>query len=187
MILAISGSLRRDSLNSSALRAAVRAAARSGLEIVIDAAPATLPPFSPDLEPAPPGAVLRFREACERADAILLAVPEYAFGIPGAFKNALDWTVGSGSLSRKPIALLSVAPPGRGAHVVQALDAVLTALDADVVHHAVPVAVADRGADGEIRDPRIVEALHAVVTELCAHARSRSARAQALLRSIEHT
>ena len=64
---------------------------------------------------------------------MLFAVPEYAFGIPGAFKNALDWTVGSGSLYRKPVAVLSVAPPGRGAHVRRALELVLTALDCDVV------------------------------------------------------
>ena len=53
---------------------------------------------------------------------MLLAVPEYAFGIPGSFKNALDWTVGGGSLYRKPVAVLSVAPPGRGEQVRQALE-----------------------------------------------------------------
>jgi NAD(P)H-dependent FMN reductase len=153
---------------------------------VIDASPAILPPFSPDLESEPPEPVLRFRHACERAEAILLAVPEYAFGIPGAFKNALDWTVGSGSLYRKPVALLSVAPPGRGAHVTQALDAVFTALDSDVAHYAVPV-TRDHGVHGEIGDPHIVETLQAVVTELWAHARSRSAETQAPLRSVRHT
>jgi chromate reductase len=186
MILAISGSLRRDSVNSAALRAAARTAARSGLEVVIDTSPATLPPFSPDLEAEPPEAVLRFRRACERAEAVLLAVPEYAFGIPGAFKNALDWTVGDGSLYRKPIALLSVAPPGRGAHVTQALDAVFTALDADVARYAVAVAPPARGADGEIKDLRILEELLAVVAELSAHAR-RSAEAQPPLRSLRHS
>ena len=81
---------------------------------------------------------------------MLLAVPEYAFGIPGAFKNALDWTVGSGSLYRKPVAVLSVAPPGRGVHVREALRLVLKALDADVAHHWVPVSRSDfrRGRRG---------------------------------------
>jgi NAD(P)H-dependent FMN reductase len=141
MILAVSGSLRRESLNSTALRAAARAAARSGVEVVIDTSSSVLPPFSPDLEAEPPEAVLRFRRACEDAEAFLFAVPEYAFGIPGAFKNALDWTVGSGSLYRKPVALLSVAPAGRGARVRQALDAVFTALDCDVTHYAVRFAL----------------------------------------------
>src|SRR6266540_2844484 len=165
MILAISGSLRRSSVNSAALRAAATAAAQDGSLVSIEDSVRLLPPFDPDLEAAPPDAVLRFRSASRNASAVLLAVPEYAFGIPGAFKNALDWTVGSGSLYRKPIALLSVAPPGRGAHVTQALDAVFTALDGDVAHYVVPVVAADRGADGEVRDPRIVEALQAVVTE----------------------
>src|SRR5512146_831386 len=114
MILAISGSLRRNSLNSAALRAVARSAAGSGIALAIDDSTRALPHFSPDLEADPPDAVQRFREACEGADAVLLAVPEYAFGIPGAFKNALDWTVGSGSIYRKPVALLSVAPRGRG-------------------------------------------------------------------------
>ncbi len=149
--------------------------------------PATLPPFSPDLEAKPPEAVLRFRRACERAEAILLAVPEYAFGIPGAFKNALDWTVGSGSLYRKPIALLSVAPPGRGAHVSQALAAVFTALDGDVSHHMVPVSPADRGPDGEIDEARVDEALRLVVTQLRARARRRSADTQVPLSGLRHT
>ena len=73
-----------------------------------------LPHFDPDLEGTPPEPVLRFRAACEAATGVLLAVPEYAFGIPGAFKNALDWTVGSTCLNRKPVTVLNVAPLGRG-------------------------------------------------------------------------
>jgi chromate reductase len=109
VILAISGSLRRRSLNSAALRVAAQAAPRSGCAVGIDESARTLPRFDPDLESHPPHAAQRFREVCEGADAVLLAVPEYAFGIPGAFKNALDWTVGSGALHRKPVALLGVA------------------------------------------------------------------------------
>ena len=56
-ILAISGSLRRNSINSAALRAAAAAAARDGLAVVIDDSPRVLPPFDPDREPFPPEAV----------------------------------------------------------------------------------------------------------------------------------
>jgi NAD(P)H-dependent FMN reductase len=156
---------------------------RRGIEVVVDSSPAVLPPFSPDLETEPPEAVRRFRQACGRSEAILLAAPEYAFGIPGAFKNALDWTVGSGSLCRKPVALPRVAARGHGAHLTQALDDVFTALDGDVTHHAVLVALADRGADGEIRQPHLVEALQIVVVELQERARSRSADTQVPLRA----
>jgi chromate reductase, NAD(P)H dehydrogenase (quinone) len=156
VILAISGSLRRDSLNSAALRAAAWAAARTGVVIDLDDSARTLPHFDPDLETQPPEIVRRFREACERADAILLAVPEYAFGIPGTFKNALDWTVGSGAIYRKPIAVVSVAQPGRGAHVRHGLGLVFTALDC------------------EIRDGRVIHELTQVVEALTARRQPRS-------------
>lgn len=177
MILAISGSLRRSSLNSAALRAAARAAAGSDISVAIDESVQMLPPFDPDLESEPPEAVRRFREACERADAVLLAVPEYAFGIPGAFKNALDWTVGSGTLYRKPVAVLSVAPPGRGGNVRAALERVFTALDCDVTYHSVPIYSADL-IDGELRNPATARKLLRVVETLAARARARSGDAE---------
>ena len=152
MILALSGSLNRSSINGAVLRAAASEAARDGILGTVDDSVRELPHFDPDLEKAPPDAVVRFRVACESAGGVLLAVPEYAFGIPGAFKNALDWTVGSGSLYRKPVAVLSVAPPGRGIHVREALRLVLKALDADDAHHWVPVSRSDFRADGEVGD-----------------------------------
>ena len=169
-ILAISGSLRCASVNSAALRAAASVAARQEIAVTIDDLVATLPHFDPDLEPAPPETVVRFRDACEAAVGVVLAVPEYAFGIPGAFKNALDWTVGSTSLHRKPVTVLDVAPPGRGESVREALGLVLKALHADVVFRSVPVAVDDLDADGEIVRPGIVQQLGRVVAELAARA-----------------
>lgn len=166
MILAISGSLRDRSINSAALRAAASEAARDGVLVVLDDSPRRLPPFDPGLEADPPEPVTRFRAACESADGLLLAVPEYAYGIPGSFKNALDWTVGSGSLYRKPVTLLAVAPPGRGAHVRAALLLVLEAIDADVVPVSVPVAPDDLDAGGQIVVPGILRELRAVVAEL---------------------
>ena len=166
MILAIPGSLRRSSINAAALGAAAPAAARNGIALTIDDSPRSLPQFDPDLEPFPPAAVVRFRQACTDAAGLLLAVPEYTFGIPGAFKNALDWTVRSGSLYRKPIAALHVAPAERGEHAREALAHVLRAHNADVTHHHVSIAHRDREANGEITDPRIVEELRVVVAEL---------------------
>lgn len=165
-ILAIPGSLRRDSINAAVLRAAATAAARDGIVVRVDDPARTLPPFDPDLEAFPPEAVRRFRFACDEAAGLLLAVPEYTFGIPGAFKNALDWVVGSGSLYHKPVALLHVAPPGRGAHLREALSHVLNAHNAEVTHHTLPVAQHDRDRNGEISHARIVEQLRAVVAEL---------------------
>jgi len=165
-ILALSGSLKHSSVNSAVLRAAAAAGVRNGTFVAIGDSVRKLPHFDPDLEAAPPEAVLRFRAACERAAGVLLSVPEYAFGIPGSFKNALDWTVGSGSLYRKPVTLINVAPPGRGQHVRAALELVFRALDADVAYYALPLAPSDRDARGEVSDPRFIAELRAVVGEL---------------------
>jgi chromate reductase len=175
MMLAISGSLRRGSINSAVLRATAHAALRDGAIIDIDDSVRKLPHFDPDLEGAPPYVVLRFLARCEDAAGLLFSVPEYAYGIPGSFKNALDWTVGSGSLYRKPIALLDVAPPGRGAHAREALDHVLRALDAEVSHYSVPVSQSNRDADGELSDTKTLDQLQAVVCEFMRHASAASA------------
>jgi len=153
MILAISGSLRHESRNSAALRAAAQAAAWDGVEVVVGDWVRRLPHFDPDLEAAPPATVTEFRSACEQASAVLLAVPEYAFGIPGAFKNALDWTVGSGSLYDKPVGVIDVALPGRGEHARRALDVVLEAVGACVTRY-------------RIADPAAAEELRAVISDL---------------------
>jgi chromate reductase, NAD(P)H dehydrogenase (quinone) len=180
VILAISGSLRRSSLNSAALRAAAQAAARTGVVVELDDSTRGLPHFDPDLEAHPPESVERFRTACLQAEAVLFAVPEYVFGIPGTFKNALDWTVGGGALYRKPVAVLSVALPGRGAQARRALQLVLTALDCDVSWHHVPIhpSLLD---DGEIRDGRVIRELVQVVETLEARRHARSDGAEPAL------
>ena len=154
MILAISGSLKRSSVNSAALRAAARAADGTGSPSTISDAVRRAAALRSRPRGAPPEPVLRFRAACASASGLLLAVPEYAFGIPGAFKNALDWTVGSGSLYRKPVGAARRGAARTRRTRRQALDHVLTALDVDVAHYAVPVGPNDRDASGEITERR---------------------------------
>jgi chromate reductase len=169
VILAISASLRRQSLNSAALRAAAGVGARAGIAVAIDRSPRTLPPFDSDLEVRPPADVERFRARCAQADGLLIAVPEYAHGIPGAFKNALDWTVGAGSLYRKPVAVLSVAPPGRGGDVREALERVLAALECDASYHSVPIRPAEL-VGGDVPHGAITRELLGVVEALAERA-----------------
>lgn len=166
MILAISGSLRRSSLNSAALRAAASAATQAGIAVTIADSVRELPHFDPDLVQAPPEAVLRFLSACEAASGLLVSVPEYAFGIPGAFKNALDWTVGSGSLYRKPVTVLDVSSPGRGANLRLSLGLVLKAVGADVVYQTLSGASGSRDSNGEVTDRMVIAELRTIVTEL---------------------
>ncbi len=132
-ILAISGSLRAASSNAAILRAA-GALAPERVAVALYAGLGELPHFNPDLdvEPAPP-AVARFREALRAADALLISSPEYAHGVPGSLKNALDWLVGSGELVEKPVGLISSS---RSAYSDAALREILTVMTAALVPDA---------------------------------------------------
>jgi chromate reductase, NAD(P)H dehydrogenase (quinone) len=93
--------------------------------------------FSPDLDQPGlplPEAVAAFHAEVDRADGLLVACPEYAHGIPGAFKNALDWLVGSSVFPGKPVALLNVAP--HASHAQAQLREVLATMSAEIVDDA---------------------------------------------------
>jgi chromate reductase len=109
-ILAISGSLRAHSTTTAVLEAAAHLVP-PGIAIDLWQGLGTIPPFNPDLdiEPAPPS-VAEFRAALRASDAVMICSPEYAHGVPGALKNALDWVVGSGEFVDKPLALLNASP-----------------------------------------------------------------------------
>jgi len=111
-ILAISGSLRAISSNTALLQAAA-ALVPADVEFEIYRGLGNLPPFNPDLdiEGAFP-AVEDFRRRLRTADGVLFSSPEYAHGVPGVLKNALDWVVGSGELVDKPVALFNASPRG---------------------------------------------------------------------------
>lgn len=74
----------------------------------------TLPHFDDNAET--PLEVTRFREALKNADGVLFVTPEYAFGVPGTLKNALDWTVSSGEFVGKPTAVVVAATGGENAY-----------------------------------------------------------------------
>jgi len=70
-----------------------------------------LPPFNPDLEVlGPPAPVLELRARIISSQAVLIAAPEYAHGVSGVIKNALDWMVGNESFVNKPVGLLNASP-----------------------------------------------------------------------------
>jgi chromate reductase len=115
-IVAICGSLREGSSNAALLRAAA-SVAPDGVRFVPYESLGELPHFSPDLDAdgsTPPEPVQRLRELLIGADAILISSPEYAHGVPGSFKNMLDWLVSTGELVGKPVAVLNAAPVGGG-------------------------------------------------------------------------
>jgi NAD(P)H-dependent FMN reductase len=131
-VLCLSGSLRRVSSNTAALEAAQRLAPAT-LELVSYAGLGALPLFNPDDDVEPlPASVLALREAVGRADALLIACPEYAHGVPGAFKNLLDWLVGSLEFPGKPVLLLNTAARG-SYHAQEALDEILRTMSAQLL------------------------------------------------------
>ncbi len=108
-ILALSGSLRDGSTNTALLGAACLLAS-ADVEIRLWNGQGTFPQFTPDLEASPPVLVHEFRSLIDRADGLIVACPEYAGGVPGAFKNALDWLVGGDTFINKKFALWNGSP-----------------------------------------------------------------------------
>jgi NAD(P)H-dependent FMN reductase len=113
-ILAISGSVRKDSTNSALLRAA-REAAPQGVQLTLYKGMGMLPIFSPDhTDPLSAGPAV-LRAALLASDGLLIACPEYAHGVPGGLKNLLDWVVGWGELAETPVALWHASVYGENA------------------------------------------------------------------------
>lgn len=115
-LLAISGSTRQSSSNLNLIHAIIDLAQATFTTKIFDGI-ADIPHFNPDLDKdIAPEQVTRFRQELSNADAILICTPEYAAGVPGALKNAIDWTVSSMGFSQKPVALITASTSGGLAH-----------------------------------------------------------------------
>ena len=109
-LLAISGSLRHYSSNTNVLQAA-KTLAPPLIDISLYSELATLPHFNPDLDREPlPHAVASLRQQIDKTDGIIISSPEYAHGVPGSLKNALDWLVSSIEFPNKPVLLINTNP-----------------------------------------------------------------------------
>lgn len=158
-ILAVSGSLRSASLNTALLRAAARLAP-PGMRIELFGELGLLPLFNPDIEATDPPAVANFRARLLAADGVLIASPEYAHGVTGAMKNALDWMVGCETFVNKPVALLNASP--RAVHAQASLKETLATMSARIVDEAsitVPILGARLDEAGIASHPEIAAAL----------------------------
>ena len=165
-ILMISGSTRAASTNTAALRAA-NAIDDEHITTVLYDGLSDLPAFNPDddADPLPP-TVSELRAQIAAADGVLFCTPEYAGGLPGSFKNLLDWTVGGAEMYRKPVAWISVAPEGRGNHADTSLRTVLGYVGTTIIEPAgtrVTVARADLDPDGRVVSSAVRARLQDVV------------------------
>ena len=177
-ILGISGSLRRDSHNTSLLRAAAEAAGPD-VEVEVYEGLKDVPPYDEDADVHPrPEAVARLNAAIGDADAVLFATPEYNSSIPGQLKNAIDWIsrpVATNALRNKPVAVVGASTGAFGAVWAQAeLRKVLAALGARVLDIELPVPHAHTRFDEEgLTDEEIRASLAEAVEELAAEVRER--------------
>ncbi len=117
-VCAISGSLRAHSTNTALLQATI-VLAPAPMKIGLCEGLALIPHFNPDLEEKPIDSVQALRLALGRSQGLIISTPEYAHGIPGVLKNALDWLVGSGETVDLPLALISASTRSR--HAVESL------------------------------------------------------------------
>ncbi|WP_417677258.1 NADPH-dependent FMN reductase [Roseibium sp.] len=134
-LLALCGSLRKGSSNRALLEAA-QLVRPDGIEISIYAGIEALPHFSPDLDDDAllPEAAKDLRQRVEEADGLVISCPEYMHCLPGSFKNALDWMVGSETFPGKPVALFQAT--SRHEYVPALLRDVLKTMATDVVEQA---------------------------------------------------
>ena len=131
--LSVSGSLRAASSNTHVLRAAALLAPQ-GVTVEHYNELAELPHFNPDLEGNLPERIVDLRTRVNQADGLLISCPEYARGIPGSFKNMLDWLVASTDFPGKPVALFNTSP--RASAAQDALKLVLSTMSATIVPEA---------------------------------------------------
>jgi len=175
-VLGISGSLRRDSFNSTLLRAAAERLP-GGAELVEYEGLADVAPYDEDVElEATPAVVEELRQAVRDADAVLIATPEYNHSIPGQLKNALDWVsrpAGKSALNGKPAAVIGASTGMFGAVWAQAeLRKVLGAMGGRVVETELPVGHAkDLLRDDRLElSPQQSEQLEEILAELISQA-----------------
>src|SRR5262252_1429556 len=147
-VLAISGSLRTASSNSALVQALTTLAAEMA-HVSVYHGLGELPPFNPDHDgDEPPLPVLEFRAALQTCDALVISSPEYAHGVPGVLKNALDWIVGSGELIDKPVALINAS--ARATHAFASLKETLATMSARVIDEAsITIPLDGKGLDAE--------------------------------------
>ena len=175
-ILAVSGSLRRDSHNTQLLRAAIEAAP-AGVEVELWDGLGDVPLYDQDLDTTEPiESVHRLREAWGAADALLFATPEYNGSVPGVLKNAIDWAsrpVRESALTNQSVSVIGASNGQFGAMWAQAdLRKVLGITGARVVGDELPVARAFEKFDSEGRllDGELVERLGLVLGTLASEA-----------------
>jgi len=136
------------------------------MEIIVYGGLGDLPHFNPDLEGAEPSQVTDLRAQVRSADGLLICSPEYAHGVPGVLKNALDWLVGGEEFVAKPVAFFNAS--ARSTRALESLTETVTVMSARLVSEAsitVPLLGKNLDAAAIAAQPEMASALRtALVT-----------------------
>ena len=175
-VLAISGSTRANSINHSLINA-IKLLTEYELEIKTFAGIAELPQFNPDddNETVAP-VVVDFRQQLDEAAGVLICTPEYAHGVPGALKNAIDWTISSSQFPHKPTMLITASTGGEYGH--RALMETLKAIEAkniDELQMIIPFAKTKISMHNEITDETTLAATRELIARFITTIRGNAA------------
>ncbi|MDQ6478232.1 NAD(P)H-dependent oxidoreductase [Dyadobacter sp. LHD-138] len=169
-ILAISGSLRSNAANTNILKN-IGKITGEGIDFEIFEGLEKFPHFNPGFDEDNVH-VADFRQKIQNADGVIICTPEYAFGVPGVLKNALDWIVSTGELNDKPVAAISASPlNGGGDKALASLLLTLTALGTvknEKSSLSIPNIKHKLGTDGEVIDRSLNQSLALVLENLFA-------------------
>lgn len=175
-LVGVCGSLRDGSLNAAVVATAAELCAEDGVVLERYRGIGALPFFNPDVETAgPPPAAEEWRAALAAADGVLVASPEYAHGTSGVLKNALEWVVGGGELTDKPVLVVTASPSMTGGDRAQAwVTETLQVMGARVLPEALAIPQASAKIDGgRVTDPPTRRALRSALTALTTAASGR--------------
>jgi chromate reductase, NAD(P)H dehydrogenase (quinone) len=163
-ILALCGSTRKNSTNLNLIKAIIDLTKKK-FEFTIFEVLTDIPHFNPDLDTGnPPQLIIDFRKQLKEADGILLCTPEYAMGVPGTLKNAIDWTVSSMEFSKKPTALITASSMGEKGHA--SLLETLKVIEADITDETqllIPFAKTKVSQDCKITDSKTLCEVNALL------------------------
>lgn len=165
-ILALSGSLREASYNTAAIKA-LKILAPAHVEITVGSI-GDLPLFNPDLEGEQIPALEELSQSLKWSHGLVIASPEYAHGISGPMKNALDWLVSSVDFPNKPVMLINTSP--RAFHGQDALKEVLGTMSANVIERScvgIPLISSELGIGEIVENEEISSALRTSFNLFC--------------------
>ncbi|QSX36269.1 NADPH-dependent FMN reductase [Shewanella sedimentimangrovi] len=158
-ILAVCGSLRKDSYNNALLKA-MQALAPRDMEVTLFSGLADIPPFNPDRDPSTVAEIIALKALLVSSDGLFISSPEYAHGISGVLKNALDWLVSGEEFIEMPVAIFNTSP--RAHHALASLHEIIRTMSGRIVTDAcmtVPLLGTEFDAEGIIADRNMVAAI----------------------------